>query len=48
MRLTLTREAATAELIAVEIDRKPYQAGVLDAWRLRPTPDPGVGPLEKL
>jgi alkaline phosphatase D len=48
VRLTLTREAATAELVTVEIDQKPYKAGVLGAWRLKPTPGPGVGPLEKL
>jgi alkaline phosphatase D len=48
VRLTLTREAAVGELVQVQIDAKPYQSGVLGAWRLRPTKGPGVGPLEKL
>lgn len=48
VRLTLTHEQALGELVAVEIDRKPYQAGVLNAWRLRPSAGPGVGALEKL
>jgi len=48
VRLTLTREAAVGELVAVPIDHKPYQAQVLGAWRLRPTAGPGVGALEKL
>jgi alkaline phosphatase D len=48
VRLTLTREAAVGELVTMQIDRKPYEASVLGTWRLRPTPGPGVGPLEKL
>ncbi len=48
IRLTLTHDAATAEMIAVEIDRKPYAARVLARWGLSPTPGPGVGEIRRL
>ncbi len=48
IRLKLTREAAVGEMIAVSIDAKPYQAEVLAAWKLKPTPGVGVGPVERV
>jgi len=48
IRLRLTREAAVGEMIAVTIDAKPYQAEVLAAWKLKPTPGVGVGPVERV
>ena len=48
VRLTLTSNAAVAEMIAVQIDRKPYAASVLASWKLAPTPGTGVGALQKL
>ncbi len=48
LRLELTPNSATARMIAVEIDAKPYRAHELAAWRLAPTPGPGVGPLQRL
>jgi hypothetical protein len=32
----------------VTIDAKPYQAEVLAAWKLKPTPGVGVGPVEQV
>ncbi|WP_044561710.1 alkaline phosphatase [Azospirillum sp. B4] len=40
--LTLTHEAATADLVAVTIDAKPYQARTLGRWRVAATTTPGV------
>jgi alkaline phosphatase D len=48
VRLTLTHEAAQGELIAVPIMEKPYEASVLAAWRLRPTPGVGIGAIERV
>ena len=48
IRLTLTRQAAVAEMIAVEIDRKPYAAKILARWGLAPTPGPGIGEIHRL
>jgi len=48
IRLELTHAAATAEMIAVQIDRKPYEAKVLARWRLTPTQGPGAGELARL
>ena len=48
VRLTLTHETATAEMIAVEIDRKPYAAKVLARWGLSPSKGPGIGEIRRL
>ncbi len=48
VRLELTPTAAVARMIAVQIDAKPYHAHELAAWRLEPTPGPGIGPLQRL
>jgi len=48
IRLTLTPEAAVGELIAVEIDRKPYAARTVATYRVRPAPGPGVEALERV
>ncbi|TWB38547.1 alkaline phosphatase D family protein [Nitrospirillum pindoramense] len=40
--LTLTHEAAVADLVAVTIDAKPYQARTLGRWRVPATTAPGV------
>jgi alkaline phosphatase D len=48
IRLTLTPDAATGEMIAVPIDAKPYTSEVLATWKLRPTPGVGVGPIERV
>ncbi len=48
VRLTLTREHATADMMAVTIAAKPYEAKVLASWRLEPTAGAGVGPLRKV
>ena len=48
VRLELTAATVTARMIAVEIDRKPYQARELAAWRLDATAGPGVGPLKRI
>jgi alkaline phosphatase D len=48
VRLTLTHEAATAEMIAVEIDRKPYASKVLARWGLSPTKGPGIAEIRRL
>jgi alkaline phosphatase D len=44
--LTLTREAANAELVAVEQLVRPYTAKTLARFRVRPAPGPGPGRLE--
>ena len=46
LRLTLTAEAATAEMMAVSIDAKPYTAEVLARWRLARRDGPS--PLQRL
>jgi alkaline phosphatase D len=48
VRLTLTPEAATGEMIAVPILAKPYAAKTLAAWRLKPTQGPGAPEIIKL
>jgi hypothetical protein len=48
VRLTLTPEAATGEMIAVPILAKPYTAKTLAAWRLKPTQGPGAPEIIKL
>jgi alkaline phosphatase D len=48
VRLELTHGAAIADMIAVEIDRKPYAAKLLARWRLEPTTGLGAGALSRL
>jgi len=48
VRLQLTHAAAQADMIAVEIDRKPYAARVLARWELEPTAGPGIGEIRRL
>jgi alkaline phosphatase D len=48
VRLTLTPETATGEMVAVPILAKPYAAKILAAWRIRPTPGVGVTDIAKL
>ncbi len=47
VRLTLRHDQAVGELVQVQIDAKPYASSLLAAWRLRPTPGSGVGPVER-
>ncbi len=48
VKLTLTRGEAHAELIAMPVTTKPYQAAVLATFRLTPAPGPAPSRLEKL
>ena len=48
VRLTLTHDAAVAEMVAVEIDRKPYASKILARWALSPTRGPGIGEIRRL
>jgi alkaline phosphatase D len=47
IRLQLTHQAARADMIAVEIDRKPYAAKVLARWEIEPTAGPGIGEIRR-
>ena len=47
VRLELTHAQATGTMVAVEIDRQPYAARPLATWTLAPTPEPGVGKLQR-
>jgi alkaline phosphatase D len=48
VRLELTRELATARMIEVEIDKKPYAAKELAVWTVAPTAGKGIGELKRV
>lgn len=48
VRLELTHEGAIADMIAVEIDRKPYASRVLARWGLKPAAGAGAPELQRL
>jgi alkaline phosphatase D len=45
VRLTLTPEAAVAELIATDVRAKPYASQTTASFRVTPAAGPGVGPV---
>jgi alkaline phosphatase D len=48
VRLELTHQGAVADMVAVQIDRKPYASRILARWSLAPTPGPGVAEVQRL
>lgn len=48
IRLSLSRQEAVAELVAVETLVKPYAARTLARFRVRPAPGSAPGPIERI
>jgi alkaline phosphatase D len=48
VKLTVTKDSVTGELVSTEITKKPYAAETFSTWRVRPGDGPGVGAISKV